>query len=172
MGHEQALNLSILYPDTLKGNKISTTLLCYICSSLEVFAFMYNGQWLRRVFYTCCLHWKALKKTSCRSDCYLTRSILRSLTVWFVCAAPIFSCISSLSLPSLCGTLFHAAVCLCIIGKMSSDSSVRILSCITAIYSRITFSTALHRCSINMPSEENRYSSGPWSRILIMQSTL
>lgn len=172
MGHTQALNLPMFYPDTLKGNKISTSLLCYICSSLEVFAFVFKGQWLQSFSVAVLCTEKHFKKTSCRNVCYLTWLVLRSLTARSVCAAPIFSCISSLILPSLCGTLFHATVGLCIIGKMSSDSLVRILSCITAFYSSITFSTALHRWSINMPSEENHYSSGPWSQILIMQSTL
>lgn len=47
MGHEQALNVFILYPNMLKGNKIRTNLLCYTLSTLEVFAFVYKGQWCR-----------------------------------------------------------------------------------------------------------------------------
>lgn len=130
------------------------------------------GFFLFVCFWTCCLNWRTLKKIKyCRSVCYPMRSVLRCLSAQLVCAVPIFSCISNLTLPSCCGTLFHATVGLCIISKMSSESSVRILPCITAIYSRITLPSALHRCNINMPSEENRYILRPWSQILIMQST-
>lgn len=44
MGHKQALNLPRLYPDRLKGYKINTSLLSYVLSSLEVFAFVYEEQ--------------------------------------------------------------------------------------------------------------------------------
>lgn len=50
MGHEQALKVSILHPNVLKGNKIRTSLLCYALSTLEVFAFVYKGQWCREFF--------------------------------------------------------------------------------------------------------------------------
>ena len=138
-GLEQALDLPILCPDLLKGNKINTSLLCYTCSFLEVFAFVYERQWLQKFFCSCCWLVKHLKQPSCRSDWLISNVTHPEKSNCSFCVAPFFSHISSLILPFLYRTLFHATVGLCILDKMFSDSSVRILSCITAIYSNILY---------------------------------